>query len=137
MVNKNILLARLERLTEYLDVLDKVLTKDIKIFLTDPFIYGTAERNMHLAIECVLDIGNHIIANRGYERPDSYADIFRILEKNNVISQNLYSNLEGVAAFRNLLVHDYLRLDRQKLYTIIKNKKVFLEDLCSVYTNLL
>ena len=137
MVNKNVLSARLERLREYLGLLVSIQEYDCDRFIQDPFIHGTAERNLHLAIECLLDIGNHIIADLGYAKPESYADIFRILTENQVIPLKLYKNLEGMAAFRNVLVHDYLRLDRERVHQVIKDKTQYLEELGSVFANML
>ena len=137
MVNKNVLSARLERLREYLGILVTIQEYDCDRFIQDPFIHGTAERNLHLAIECLLDIGNHIIADLGYTKPESYADIFRILTENQVIPLQLYKNLEGMAAFRNVLVHDYLRLDRKRVHQVIKDKTQYLEELGSVFAKML
>ena len=137
MVNKNVLSARLERLREYLEILVSIQEYDCDRFIQDPFIHGTAERNLHLAIECLLDIGNHIIADLGYAKPESYADIFLILTENQVIPLQLYKNLEGMAAFRNVLVHDYLRLDRARVHQVIKDKTQYLEELGSVFANML
>ena len=137
MVNKNVLSARLERLREYLGILVSIQEYDCDRFIQDPFIHGTAERNLHLAIECLLDTGNHIIADLGYAKPESYADIFRILTENQVIPLQLYKNLEGMAAFRNVLVHDYLRLDRERVHQVIKDKTQYLEELGSVFANML
>lgn len=136
-MNKNVLSARLERLREYLSILASVQQYDCKRFTEDPFIHGTAERNLHLAIECLLDIGNHIIADRGYAKPESYADIFHILCENGVIEPQLYSNLQGLAAFRNILVHDYMRLDRTRVHQMIKDKTRYLEDLGAVFARIL
>lgn len=137
MVNKNILSARLERLREYLDILVSVQQYNCKRLVEDPFIHGAAERNLHLAIECLLDIGNHIIADRGYPRPENYADIFHILYEKEVIDPQLYKNLQGMAAFRNILVHDYMRLDRVRVYQMIQDKTRFLEELGSVFAAML
>lgn len=137
MVNKRIIAARLERLQEYLTNLEAVQQFDCKRFVDDPFVHGTAERNLHLAIECLLDIGNHIIADRNYSKPESYADIFKILSDEQVISQDLYNNLEGMAAFRNILVHDYMRLNRKRVYEIIKLNTCYLKELGVVFAALL
>ncbi len=137
MVNKNVLIVRLERLRGYLDILESVQKFDCNRFIEDPFIHGTAERNLHLAIECLLDIGNHIVADRGYQRPESYADIFRILHQNQVIPDLLYNNLDGMAAFRNVLVHDYMHLDRSKVYQTIKTKTQHLEELSAIFAKML
>jgi len=136
-VNKAVLATRLERLREYLGILDSVLQYDANRFVQDPFIHGTAERNLHLAIESLLDIGNHIISDRGYPKPETYADIFRILGEREVIPPALLHELEGMAAFRNLLVHDYLRLDRHKVYHVIGDKLSSLKKLAEIYAGLL
>ena len=137
MVNKNVLIVRLEKLRSYLDILESVQQYDCNRFIEDPFIHGTAERNLHLAIECLLDIGNHIIADRGYPRPESYADIFRILHQKQVIPARLYKNLDGMAAFRNVLVHDYMQLDRARVYQTIKTKTQHLEELGAIFAKML
>ncbi|MBU1567083.1 MAG: DUF86 domain-containing protein [Proteobacteria bacterium] len=137
MVNKNVLTARLERLSDYLKILELVQKYDCSRFLEDPFIHGTAERNLHLAIECLLDIGNHIIADRGYKRPESYADVFDILHQNQVIEDQLFKNLIGLAAFRNVLVHDYMHLDRSRVYQILKNKTQYLKQLGALFARML
>lgn len=137
MVNKAVLATRLERLREYLDILESVLQYDQKRFVKDPFIHGTAERNLHLAIECLLDIGNHVISDRGYPKPENYADIFRILGERDVIPPSLLQELDGMAAFRNVLVHDYLRLDREKVYHITKDKLPTLRKLGEIFAGLL
>ncbi len=38
---------------------------------------------------------------------------------------NDLEKIEGMAAFRNILVHDYMRLDRKKVYEIITNKTCY------------
>ncbi len=96
MVNKNVLAARLERLREYIHNLEAAQQFDCKRFIEDPFIHGMAERNLHLAIECLMDIGNHIITRNGYRKPESYADIFRILQENAIISAGLLKKIEGM-----------------------------------------
>jgi uncharacterized protein YutE (UPF0331/DUF86 family) len=137
MVNKSVLAARLERLREYIAILESVQEYDVDRFVRDPFVYGTAERNLHLAIECLLDIGNYIISDRGFPKPESYADIFRILAEREVVSQDLYRELAGMAAFRNVLVHDCLLLDRKRVYGILREKLPLLVDMGRIFAEML
>lgn len=136
-MNKNVLSARLEKLEEYIALLEQVQGFGFQRFLDDPLVRGAAERNLHLAIECLLDIGNHLIVDRGYRKPESYADIFHILSDNNLISPDLFQQLDGVSAFRNLLVHDYLRLDPEKVFGIITTRTSSLARLGKVFSELL
>lgn len=84
-------------------------------------IYGAAERFLHFSIECVIDIANHIIADLNYRKPDSNRDTFEVLYKNKIIEFELKERLCNMAGFINILVHDYLKLDRYLVYDIIKN----------------
>jgi uncharacterized protein YutE (UPF0331/DUF86 family) len=133
-VKKEVLEARLERVREYLDILDSVLKFDERIFLSDPFIYSTAERNLHLIIEALIDIGNHVIS---YPKPETYAEVFRILRDRDVISENLFNQIDGMASFRNLLVYDYLKIDRKQIYQLLKTRLSALKSLAGVYAELI
>jgi len=56
---------------------------------------------------------------------------------NNLISHDLFQQLDGMSAFRNLLVHDYLRLDPKKVFGIIATKTPSLARLGRVFSELL
>lgn len=137
MVNRHVVAARLERFTENLQLLRKVKEFDVETFCSDPFLYGAAERNLHLALETLLDVGNHVIAERGCRKPETYADILDILAEQQVIDRELHARLAGMAAFRNLLVHDYLRLDRRRVYQIIQEQLPPLEELSRIFARML
>jgi uncharacterized protein YutE (UPF0331/DUF86 family) len=46
--------------------------------------YGSAERFLHLSIEAILDMGNHVIADLDLGIVNWYSDIPALLEKNGV-----------------------------------------------------
>ncbi|WP_160674467.1 DUF86 domain-containing protein [Clostridium sp. C8-1-8] len=121
MVKREIVITRLNKLKEYIDFLKNIKKHSKEEYLRDPFIYGASERFLHLSIECVLDISNHVIADMRFRRPESNREIFQILCDNNIIDKILSSNLSNMAGFRNILVHDYVSLDREMVYDIIIN----------------
>ena len=81
MVNREIIRKRLNKLDEYLSILSKLQEYTFDDFIGDPKHYGSAERFLHLAIEAVNDIGNHIVADDALGTVDSYSDIPTILPK--------------------------------------------------------
>jgi uncharacterized protein YutE (UPF0331/DUF86 family) len=137
LVRKDLVSVRLEKLRLYLKTLKAIQKYDPETFKKDVFIHATAERYLHLSIECLLDIGNHIISDRGYRKPETYAEIFQILRDERVISAKMLKDLEGMAAFRNILVHDYFQLDLDKVYRIIQEKIKVMEKIARVYAELL
>ena len=121
MVDRDVVLNRIKNLEDNINYLKKIENYNQKTFSKDPDIYYRFERSLHLAIEAVLDLGNHLIADQNLETPDSNRDIFRILFKNEIIDEGLKESLVKMAGFRNILVHDYLDLDRELEYEIIKS----------------
>jgi uncharacterized protein YutE (UPF0331/DUF86 family) len=70
-----------------------------------------AERGLQLAAEIVLDVGNHILSAHFGVSAEDHEDVIAQLERCAVIPHELRERLKGLGGFRNILVHDYLRLD--------------------------
>ena len=68
-------------------------------------------RYLHLMMECVLDLGNHYVADRDLGIPETNREVFALLEKAGELSLALTDTLRKWAGFRNILMHDYLRID--------------------------
>jgi len=137
MIDKASLAARLDRFREYLLLLDSIRTRRRDEFAQDPILRGAGERYLHLAMENALDIGNHIIAERGYPRPDTYAGVLSVLYEKRILPQSLYQALDGMAAFRNLLLHDYARLDHGQVHDVLCDKYPSLQELYGLYVGML
>ena len=121
MVDKEVVLNRLNHLEENLEYIKGIREYDKKDFINNKDIYLRYERALHLVIEAIIDLANHLIADQRLRTPESNRDIFKILFENNFIEKELAENLNKMAGFRNILVHDYLDLDRKLEYKIIIN----------------
>lgn len=73
------------------------------------------ERGLQLGAEILLDIGNHILVSQYGVSSQEYRDIFKRLAERKVISHSLAERLSGLPGFRNILVHDYLDLDTERV----------------------
>lgn len=132
MVSSNILISKINNLKEYMDYLRGIDTYSVDDYISNPMIYASFERFLHLSIECILDIGNHMISDIRYRKPESNRDIFEILYENKVICLDLKEKLVKMAGFRNILVHGYMKLDREIVYNIIKNNLIDIEEFVHV-----
>ena len=72
--------------------------------------------------EASLDIGQQIIAQEGFRTPDDNKDVFVVLSEENVLPAELLSELIQMARFRNLIVHDYARIDNLIVHSILKQR---------------
>lgn len=116
--------AEKETLKQKLEIIEenKTYLESQKTEKIDPENFEKLQAVKHSLFEITeasIDIASHIIAAEGFQKPDEYAEMFSILSKNNVITEELSSKLKELARFRNLLVHRYGELEEEKLKQII------------------
>ena len=85
MLDKKVVAARLEKLKDYIRILQDLRKTPLNSFKNQIEKYGLAERYLHLSIECMLDIRTHIISSMGFETPGTYEEVFEILGKHRVL----------------------------------------------------
>jgi len=95
-------------------------------FVANPDVHVLAERYLHLAMECVLDLAAQIVRAEGLSTPSTNAETFDILARAGLLSPELATRLRQWAKFRNVLVHLYLDIDHNVSYRSICHE---LEDL--------
>lgn len=97
--------------------------------LADRLHEWAAERGLQVAAQALFDCGNHLLSGGFGERVDDYASIPPALLRHGVIDAGLEGRLRGLAGFRNLLVHDYFRIDvarvRDLLDTLLDDLEAF------------
>lgn len=121
MVDRYVVQARIAKIRQYVALLRKIRRlAEEQQFVKDPLIYGNAERYLQLAIQAILDISNHIVADRNLDLPANNKELFDLLAKQKVLSASLSKRLVLMAGFRNVLVHEYLEIDRHRVYRALK-----------------
>jgi uncharacterized protein YutE (UPF0331/DUF86 family) len=120
-VDREVFRRRLDALLSYLDRLDAFADDDRATFVADRDRHNLAERYLHLAVECALDIANHLIADSGFEAPETYRDAFAILGTHGVLDAELARRMQSWAGMRNILVHLYLDIDHGVAWDAIRN----------------
>lgn len=120
MVEKDVVLKRLALLEEYIRDLQGI-DADWETFRDDKIIRRFAERTLHMAIEACLDIAGHIISYEGYREPRSNRDTFQVLFEQGLLPRELNEQLQKMAQFRNVIVHDYVRVQPEIVFGILQN----------------
>jgi uncharacterized protein YutE (UPF0331/DUF86 family) len=118
-VRAEVIRRRLNRLDEHIQVLTRLQRYSLEEFLADPERYGSAERFLHLAIEAVLDMGNHVVAEEGLGVVNWYSDIPKILAEKGYLASGLRDSWIQMIGFRNTLVHEYVDIDRKIVYEVL------------------
>lgn len=120
MVDKAVVERLLVQLEEYLRDLDEVKSKyKLADFKDNKIIRRYTERTLQVAIEACLDLAGHIISYEGFREPLDNKDCFQVLQENDLISIELVDRLKRMAQFRNVVVHDYMRINPEIVYAIV------------------
>ncbi len=112
MVGPEIILRRVAKPKEHLQILGELAQILWEGFPHNPRICGSAERFLQLAIEATVDIGANLVLEMGRGPADTYRDIPRALEKAGVISGDLARNRERSIGFQ---VPEYVDFDRRRV----------------------
>ncbi len=118
-----------ENLIELNNIYTELLKyKDIKEeeMINNLSIRWIIERGILAGISIILDIGNHILASQYRIYPDTYEDVLKEMFSKGIKSQEIYSKIKGIGSFRNILAHEYIKIDPKKVY---QNYKKFLETI--------
>lgn len=121
MVSREKITQKFSQLDEYLRLLKRISETPREGFLNDKILIGSAKYYLQVSIECTLDVVNHIIAAERFRPPKDYADSFKVMEEEGLVSPDLGQRLRMMAKFRNRLVHLYGEVDDEYVYEFIGN----------------
>jgi len=128
MVDETLILRKLSDLEEYLkqisDYQDITATQYSKDWKTQRIV----ERTLQMIIETSVDIAGHIISDKQFRIPASYADTFEVLFEEGLLEETLFKSLKKMATFRNIIVHNYDKVDAEIVVSVLqKNLNDFQE----------
>lgn len=115
------MLQRLEVLEENIHTLKKLQKayslEDIKKNRLDEWSlrYGIFE-----SIQVVIDIACHLVSKYNLGSAKSYVACIEILQKYAYIDERLAKSLVAAVGLRNLLIHEYIQIDVEKLYGFLE-----------------
>ena len=66
--------------------------------------------NFITAIECAVDVGQHICATQGWGPPSTNVAVFDLLGIHGVLTRDTAANLMRANGSRNVLVHNYVEV---------------------------
>ncbi len=139
MVNKNIVIEKLNNIIKYNKELGPILELDSK-FLIDEKNYRdlrALEREFQLIVNSMIEVNSHYIKKLNFESAEDYTNTFIILGKNNILPQEFAIKIAKVVGLRNKIVHKYDIIDQKKFIDDLKNGSVqFIEYVQFIKKNL-
>lgn len=103
----------------------KFSRKEIENNLT---VRGSIERYLYLVAQSCIDIADAFISLKSFRKPTTLREGFEILEEEKIIPVELREKMIKMAGFRNVVAHDYEKIDYDKVYDILHNRLIDVEE---------
>ena len=120
MVDRDLLLRKLADLDQYVAQVAEFQDVTPEEYRQDWKTQRIVERTLQMAIEACLDVANHLVADRHLRVASSYAEIYDVLGEAGLLEDRLRKTMIRMARFRNILVHDYERIDPAVVIRILR-----------------
>ena len=89
-------------------------------FETDYLKQDAITMNLQRICELSIDIANHWIKSKKLGLPQDSGDAFVLLCRAGLISDAMSAGLQGMVGFRNVLVHEYKKMDMDIMAGVIE-----------------
>lgn len=119
---------KIKRLEENLVTLEE-FRKNISLddLLRDKIKQWALRYGILVCIQEIIDISCALVSSNNLGNPKNYRECVEILIKNGYISEELGKRLISMVGLRNLLVHEYIKIDLFRLYEFLNNLNDFRE----------
>lgn len=122
MVDETLILRKLTELEEYTSQIQGFQSISVEAYRSDWKSQRIIERTLQMMIETCVDIAGHVISDKKYRIPESYADSFRVLNENEIIDDELCQTMVQISKFRNVIVHHYDSVDAEIVVGILRKR---------------
>ena len=122
MIDKEVIRKKLQELNRYLKELEGLRRISWNEFSSSLSKQWMVCHGLQLSIQVLIDVGNHILAAVGENQIEDYADIIDKLGERGIVPSEFAHQIRGMAGLRNILIHEYTRIDLNKIYEIFRNR---------------
>jgi uncharacterized protein YutE (UPF0331/DUF86 family) len=120
-VDRDLVIAKAASVRAHLDRIGAKAGFDLQVFLGDVDRQDIVAFNLSLAVENCIDIAAHIISENGWGVPGSASEIFYLLRDKGILDPEMTERMIKAVGLRNLIVHEYGKLDLKLLFATVRN----------------
>jgi len=122
MLDRERVLAKIDQIEGYLRELREIVPKDFVTYQKKVDKRRACERLLQLSVEAVIDVCRLLVTGLRLGIPSEEDDLFEKLEIAGIISPQVEEKLKEMKGFRNILVHEYTRIDDKIVYQVARTK---------------
>lgn len=121
MLKRDRVLAKLDELNGYLQELRQIAPADFNSFVGNIEKKRACERLLQISVEAALDVCGLLVSGLQLGLPADENDILERLDRADLLAPSMTATLRRMRGFRNILVHEYGRIDDRIVFAMIAN----------------
>jgi uncharacterized protein YutE (UPF0331/DUF86 family) len=119
MLDKNLLLTRLEEIDKHLEKISPLSELTYQEFLNDTTAQDIVEYNLFQIINHLITITQHIVVDEDYGFPQTSYEASQILFNKELLDSDDLDIMKKMIGFRNIIGHNYLNINKEVVYFIL------------------
>lgn len=131
MSNLIVIENKISSIKKYLKILDGYKKYSKEEIENDINIKGALERYLYLAAQATIDLAEAVIAYKKFRKPTTLSESFHILNEEKITSKELTEKMVGMTGFRNIVAHDYEKINYDLVYRVLQSGLKDIEEFVS------
>lgn len=132
MTSINVLENKVSSVKKYLRILSRYSDLKKDEIVKDIDKKGAVERYLYLVVQAAIDLAEAVISYKKLRKPLTFSENFDILCEEHLISEDLCSKLISMAGFRDVLAHEYEKMDYDILYKVLTGGLTDIEEFVKI-----
>jgi uncharacterized protein YutE (UPF0331/DUF86 family) len=118
-MDDSVLISKIESLSRCMTRIRQKTPEDISALERDIDLQDIITLNLERAVQICVDMGSHVLALTDAPAPASMVESFDLLRQIGAIDAAVAERMGKAVGFRNLAVHEYIRIDWMIVFAII------------------
>ncbi len=119
MVNPSVIMKRVEEIEKHLERVRPFASLSYESFMGDSVAQDVVEYNLFQIVNHLIDIFQHTVVDEEYGFPETAYEAAQILSEKGILSREDLEVFKQMVAFRNVVGHDYVKLDKRTVHNIL------------------
>lgn len=121
MTSISIIENKISQIKKYQKIIKRLSKFSKKEIENNELVRGSVERYLHLICQSSIDLANIVISYRRERKPIDQRDYFMVLVEEKIINNTMADIMIKLVGFRNVLVHEYTKVDYNIVYDVLNN----------------
>ncbi|HCP09041.1 MAG TPA: hypothetical protein DIT25_04580 [Candidatus Moranbacteria bacterium] len=132
MTNFNLIEDKISQTRKYLKIVERYKKYSRAEIEDNVDVRGMVERYLYLSVQSAIDLAETTISFKKLRKPTTMGESFNILEEDGIIDLELAKKMIAMTGFRNVVAHDYEKINYDIVYDILHNRLSDIEKFLTI-----